>query len=211
MSRFPTGTATKAFADLTAMLVMALLLAGCASIPRESVDLSNELGKKISESRRAHTALLNSYFGQKKSELDEFIEGEYVASLVGRVQKGLRDAGRPDTLTVSQIGDLLKVVMAERDAKQADLEKTRIMLQQKIDEHYASMTQANSGITGLLASAVSVRDATARIEGAVKSATGGAIDLEAIDRKINEKLKVVGDAAKKTTTIYDDAKALVGN
>lgn len=196
-------------AGLAILLAVTIVSGGCANIPKESVELSSEIGKGIAESRRAHVALLNTYFQQKKTDLDQFIENDYLEALVGNVQQGLKKAGKPDTLTTAQLRDILKEVIAERDSKHADLEKTRVLLLGKIEDHYFTLTQANSGITALLASAVAVKDATTRMTATVKTTTQGKIDLDAIDLKVNEDLKKVGGAAKKATSIYDHVKNLI--
>ena len=53
-----------------AVAVAFLLCAGCATIPKESIDLSIEIGKGISESRRAHVNHVNAYFLNKRNLLE---------------------------------------------------------------------------------------------------------------------------------------------
>ena len=60
------------------LLVILLALAGCAAIPPEAPELSVELGNRISAIEEANITLLKKYFDFKRSEVDEFIEKEWV-------------------------------------------------------------------------------------------------------------------------------------
>ena len=60
------------------VFLTAVFLSGCASIPPEAPELSMELGNRISAIEDAHITLLNRFFDQKRSDVDEFIEEEWV-------------------------------------------------------------------------------------------------------------------------------------
>jgi hypothetical protein len=53
-------------------------LSACATIPKESADLSIELGKRISAIEDAHMVLVDKYFDEKRNRIDEFVEKEWV-------------------------------------------------------------------------------------------------------------------------------------
>jgi hypothetical protein len=46
-------------------------LSACATIPKESADLSIELGKRLSAIEDAHMVLIDKYFNEKRSRVDE--------------------------------------------------------------------------------------------------------------------------------------------
>jgi len=170
----------------------AIVLSGCASIPKESVDLSAGIGNGIAESKRSHMNLLNVYFAAKRTELDRVIENEYLPSFVAKVQAGLIKAGLPATLTPTQQADVIKMVLKEQDERQGDLEKTRLYLYEYLDEHYTTLMRANAGVTALLQSAVNVKESTSQISGTLSSASGGKVDLNQLEEKFNEYLKDAG-------------------
>lgn len=58
------------WACLSLVVATIMLAGGCASIPKESVVLSQEIGKGIAEGQNAYISLLNRYFDQKKKLID---------------------------------------------------------------------------------------------------------------------------------------------
>jgi len=193
------------------VILVAFALGGCASVPKESVELSKEVGKGIAESQRSYTGLLNTYFTSKKRQVDQWIENEYLPEYLSNIQAGLKNAGQPTTLSIEQLRDVLRDVIIERDQKHTDLENTRLLLLTKSSEHYALLSQGNTGVTGLLQSMVDVRDATASTSQSIKTASGGKVDLEQIEKKFNDYLKEAGAASAKATSLYETTKSALEN
>jgi len=189
------------------VIILFFVLGGCASIPKESVELSKEIGKGITESQRSYTNLLNSYFAAKKLQVDQWIENEYLPGYLFNIQNGLKNAGLSTTLSDAQLRDVLRDVIAERDQKHTDLEKTRLLLLTKSNEHYNLLSQGNAGVTGLLQSMVDVKEATSSAAQTVKTASGGKVDLDEIEKMFNDYLKKAGTAAAKATSLYEAAKS----
>lgn len=193
------------------VILVAFALDGCASVPKESVELSKEVGKGIAESQRSYTGLLNTYFTSKKQQVDQWIENEYLPEYLSNIQAGLKNAGQPTTLSIEQLRDVLRDVIIERDQKHADLENTRLLLLTKSNEHYALLSQGNTGVTGLLQSMVNVREATSSTSQSIKTASGGKVDLEQIEKKFNDYLKEAGAASAKATSLYETTKSALEN
>jgi len=193
------------------VILVAFALGGCASVPKESVELSKEVGKGIAESQRSYTGLLNTYFTSKKRQVDQWIENEYLPEYLSNIQAGLKNSGQPTTLSIEQLRDVLRDVIIERDQKHTDLENTRLLLLTKSNEHYALLSQGNTGVTGLLQSMVDVRDATASTSQSIKTASGGKVDLEQIEKKFNDYLKKAGAASAKATSLYETTKSALEN
>jgi hypothetical protein len=194
------------FAGLIVILV-AFTLGGCASVPKESVELSKEVGRGIAESQRSYTGLLNTYFAAKKQQVDQWIENEYLPEYLSNIQTGLKKSGQPTALSVQQMRDVLRDVVMERDQKHLDLENTRMLLLTKCNEHYTLLSQGNAGVTGMLQSMVNVREATSSAMQTIKTTSGGKVDLDQIDRKFNDYLKKAGAASANETSLYNTVKS----
>ena len=54
------------------------LLVGCASIPKESPELSQEIGQRVAAMRTSHIKLLHKYFNLKRDKVDEIFEKEWI-------------------------------------------------------------------------------------------------------------------------------------
>lgn len=189
------------------VILVVFALGGCASVPKESVELSKEVGKGIAENQRSYTSLLNTYFTSKKQQVDQWIENEYLPDYLSNIQAELKKAGQTTTLSPQQLRDILRDVIVERDQKLTDLENTRLLLLTKSNEHYTLLSQGNAGVTGLLQSMVDVKETTSSATQTIKTASGGNVDLEQIDKKFNDYLKKAGAASAKATNLYDTIKS----
>lgn len=191
------------------LILSALIFGGCVSVPKESVELNKEVGKGIAESQRSYTALLNIYFATKRQQVDQWIENEYLPQYLSNIQSELKKTGQPTTLSPRQWGEILQDVIAERDQKHTDLENTRLLLLTKSDEHYTLLSQGNAGVTGLLQSLVSVKEAASSAGKTFKTASDGKVDLELIEKKFNDYLKKAGAASDKAENLYETVKSKI--
>jgi hypothetical protein len=187
-------------------LVLILFLSGCASVPKESVELSREISKGIAESQRSYTALLNNYFALKRERLDLFYTDEYLPKLISKIMEAKKSSGLPENLQASEIKDVLKIVMKERDQSTEELEKTRLLIAAKSDGFYQQLTQSNAGITSLLQSLVDLKEATSSAAQSLKTATGGKVDLDAVEAKFNEYLNKTGTASGQFLGLFNEIK-----
>lgn len=188
----------------------AFALCGCATVPKGSVELSKEIGTGIAENQRSYTGLLNVYFASKKQQVDQWIENEYLPEYLSNIQAELKKAGQPTTLSPQQLKDVLRDVIVERDQKHTDLENTRLLLLTKSNEHYILLSQGNAGVTGLLQSILDVKEATSSTTQKIKTASGGKLDLEQVEKKFNDYLKKAGTASEKTNNLYNTIKSALG-
>ena len=67
------------------VLVSILLFTACAKIPSEAPQLSIALGKKISSIESTHIKLLNKFFDDKREDVEQFVENEWMPIFVKKV------------------------------------------------------------------------------------------------------------------------------
>lgn len=67
-----------AYATRVCFTFLIILASGCASIPPEAPELSIELGNRISAIEDSNITLLHRFFDQKRKDVDQFIEKEWV-------------------------------------------------------------------------------------------------------------------------------------
>lgn len=152
------------YAAVSLIILTLMIVSSCASIPKDTVLLSKEVGKGISENQRAYISLFNRYFDQKKTLIDQAIIEKYIPLYIANIRKGLEEAGQdPNSLSTEKLKDVITDVIEKRDEMQAELEKTRIMLIERISADHELLLQANATITGLLQSAVDVKEATSAL------------------------------------------------
>lgn len=64
-----------------------LLLAGCVSLPKETVQLSGEMSSMISNAKVAHMALLDQYEAERRGRIDDFMEAVWIPRFIGNMAK----------------------------------------------------------------------------------------------------------------------------
>ena len=150
------------------------LLSACASVPRESADLSIELGKRISAIKKAHVALVDKYFDEKRSRVDEFIEElwvpEFAATFFANQQiadmwHGIVQSGdTADRLAfIVTLGPKLQTrINAKRKELVKPLDETEKKIIQQLNDSYSQARSINNSITSFLVSAVEVGESRNR-------------------------------------------------
>lgn len=192
-----------------AALVLLAGLGGCASIPRESVELSRQIGVGIGQSRDAHLAMLDAFYQRMKADNDDWIAGTFYPRAVERTREALSAAcaaaaqPAPDcaTLTEKDLQQVMQETIAFRDELQSALENNRDDVFRVVNAHYSDLQQANAGITGLLASAVDVKEATREASATAAGITGLNIQPDQIERILDGFLQKAGSAGARVSDL----------
>jgi hypothetical protein len=191
-------------------VVLVLLLSGCAGMPKQSVQLSQEVGRGIALYHQAYTNVLNEYFVQKREAINRFILNAYLPVYLENIKAELKAAGEdPEKLHSFMVHDVVKDVAGKRDAMQEELEKTRIALIDAVSRDYLLLIQANATITGLLQSAVDVNAAAESLSGTIETVSGNQIDFDEVEAKFNEYLLDAGSFSSNSISLYDSVKAML--
>jgi hypothetical protein len=187
-----------------------LLLPGCAGMPKQSVQLSQEVGRGIAAYHQAYTNVLNEYFVQKRGAINRFILDTYLPAYMENIMVEMELAGEdPEKLHPFMVHDVVKDVAAKRDAMQEELEKTRIALIDAVSRDYLLLIHANATITGLLQSAVDVNESAASLSGTIESVSGNQIDFDEVEAKFNEYLLDAGSFSSNSISLYESVKAML--
>lgn len=62
----------------------------CAHIPKESVQLSEELTNMINSAQAAHLAMLHQYMAERRQQVDHFMENTWILGFIGQGVKDTR-------------------------------------------------------------------------------------------------------------------------
>jgi hypothetical protein len=182
------------------------LAAGCATIPRESVELSARVGTGIGEQHQAGTKLINLYFDASRSELDRALiraVSDYFATLTPDGQVTLTRAQLDDVAT-----DIAGLNRRNNEARE-ELEKARQLVLSRLNDRYLALSQANASVTGLLQSAVTVKSTRSKAFRDIADGTGGDLDLEAIVSQLDGFVAKAGTESGKAIKLVDEVQRLV--
>lgn len=186
--------------------ILAAGMTACATVPPESVPLSNEIGIGIKKQHQAQVNFLNIYFAAKQKELDAALQ-RALASYFGAIaQTG------DVTLTRDQLSEVANYVLDlnnKNNLAKGDLEKVRVSLVSALEDNYLTLNQANSTITGLLQSAVSVKESTDKSISLVSSATGGKVQMDKIFAEVDAFVAKGGSEAGKAIELSEKIQSLV--
>ena len=162
-----------------------LLYAGCAQVPKQSVELSATVGRDIAQVYKAHRELAVILYGRIKNDVNKFIDQVYAPYQIEKLLQADHDdfkKGDPNALfsaldvaikqpknpdaqkTALQAMEVfVQVVRAEiesyREERLAPVLAQEKELLSAIDRSYNQIHYANSIVTGHLASIVKVHDA----------------------------------------------------
>lgn len=64
-----------------------LFLAGCVSLPKETVQLSGEMTTMISSAKAAHIELLNQYEAERRGRIDDYMESTWIPRFIRTMAK----------------------------------------------------------------------------------------------------------------------------
>lgn len=188
------------------LVLIASLFSACATIPQESVNLSAEVGVGLKKQYQSQIELINLHFSVERRSLDEALEKALSKYFEELTQSGTVELNR------AQLQDVATDIMdlnAKNNAAKEELEKVRVLLIKKLDENYLALNLANSSVTGLLQSAVTVKEARSEAFQALSKATEGKIDLEKVFTELDDFVLKGGEQAGKGIKLVDKVKTLL--
>lgn len=154
---------------LVAMLLGTVVLSGCSSVPGESVELANTVGRDLEEIHRSHLALAELHFNEQIDRADRFIDESYRPAYIAEFAREFRLDERVELIVEQDPEKLLPVltrfvqVANERiEAKRAELvgpiRAQRDNVLAEINSAYRQVQSAQAVVTGHLASIRDVRE-----------------------------------------------------
>jgi hypothetical protein len=196
----------------SAILLITVILTGCASIPPEAPELSAQLGARISSLEAAHVRLLQEFFLEKTRKVDDFVQEVWVRLFAQEF------FGDPDVDAVwKQVvqsqdpKDRIKFITLVGPKLQQKINEKRIELVRPLNELEATITNKlkseydqaraiNNTLTAFLYSASKVEENRKRYLDMI-----GITDKE-VDKFINETDEAVSELVAAAGTIEDFTK-----
>lgn len=189
-----------------ALIMIVTLLSACATIPQESVDLSSEVGIGIQKQHQSQIDLINLHFSLNRNNLDAAMQNSlnsYFAALT---------PSNSITLNKAQLGDIAEDVLLinkKNNTAKEELEKARVLLIKKLSNNYLILSQANSSVTGLLQSAVTIKEARSEVYKKLSEATDGRIDLGKVFSELDDFVLNNGEKAEKGIKLVEKLQTIL--
>jgi hypothetical protein len=157
------------------MFAALLALAGCASVPPESVQLSAAVGQDILAIQKSHLFYVNSYYDRLESQANFAVDHVFAPQIItaalngasGQVLIAKLEAGKNggddanDAVAFASrfVTNVRNTIEARRQQDIQPIKDARSVAQQNVEAAYAQVIQGNATITAYLASLVKIRAA----------------------------------------------------
>ena len=148
------GDVTLTVVKMLAVTLFAIPI-GCATVPRESVSLSQTIGQRINATHTSYLGLLEEYFRLRRQLIDTWIRESYLSSYMKNLYKEAEKTGESINFLDPKItGEIFTTLITRRNQMQFELDKAKIVLINRINTDHEILVQANNTLRDLLASMV---------------------------------------------------------
>lgn len=187
----------------------AFLLSSCATIPVQTVALSDSI---MVEGKRMHNInimLTNKLFNEKRLRIDDFIKNTYTPTFINQFVKLI-----PSNVDIKQelpsiISSIIPKINQRRDSMQNALEVNRIKITDKLTQDYLAYIEACSSLKQLLASSIKVDNSRKQLLNQTTELTGSPIDFDNIEKIIDRFITKAGNVGQNITDLNDDIDKLI--
>lgn len=152
------------------LVLLPLLLIGCAQVPKEAVHLSDLVGKDLAATRTAHTALVRNYYAFMRQDINEFVDLTYrpyilrktiddldLVDMISAAARGEGESGL-DVLDIMEIyvEQAIRQIERFRAEMVGPIDDAEAQLLADLDRSYTAMINANATVTAHLRSITDV-------------------------------------------------------
>ncbi len=157
------------------LILTGAALAGCASVPPATVQLSTSVGNDMLAIKKSHEFYLNAYYARLTYEANRAIDDDYTPALISAAMRGKSGSILMEKLEAGKQGgaaandavvfmeEFLKQVKAHVDAQRSavlgPIEKAHSAALANVGQAYTAVLQGNSTLTAYLESLVKLRQA----------------------------------------------------
>ena len=183
---------------------MMVMVAGCASIPQESVTINKEVATGITSIHESNIRFIIQYFEVKKTEVDKY-EKEALDNFFNKIAAATTNPSAPP-LGVQDLYNIkgkVEGIHSIGTKFKSELDASKDLIIEKVQSEYNLVISANSAITGLLQSAVDVDKAKNDGLSKVNELTDGKINLTDINSKVNEYLAKLGSSSAQGSSLIE--------
>lgn len=182
---------------------LATFVTGCASVPRESVDLSYAIGRDLEALHQSHRDLITRYFEALRSQVNDAIDQVFIPTYL----HSFVTSGKLIQHAQNQRADLIeawartavKRIDRERRERLQPLYEAERELVLSVNEAFDKAVRANAAVTAQLASVVKTQQANDELLESVK--------LKDLREKIRSALTDASAKAGKITSDISSANA----
>ncbi|WP_435263997.1 hypothetical protein [Tenacibaculum sp. nBUS_03] len=180
-----------------------ILSSSCVSIPKSSVQLSEEIRKETEEMHKLNITLVQQLFEERRNTINNFIHNKYVPKVVDNYRKLLPEELDYKEQLPSVIKNIIPVILRKKDSLQSLLENQQNQIIGNLNANYEDYNRASYVLHDLITSASKLEAEKRKTMQSIQNLTGQEIDVDKIEKSIvnfhhtiEQNLKVI-DTSKK--------------
>jgi hypothetical protein len=148
------------------LITFSVFLYGCATVPKETVELSYAIGQDLDAVHASYTNLIHKHFDDLRNQTNDFLEKKWVPTYLGKfIKKGglISLAQDPDPVKAFDgVSTWVEIAINAIEKKKKELispinEDEQNVLK-SVDDAFARITRANATITAQLNSMRKVQE-----------------------------------------------------
>lgn len=192
------------------ILVLTFIFYFCsATIPPQSVTLTDAISKEGKRMHQLNLALLNKMFKDKRESIDTFIKNDYTETYLDEFRSKIPKGTNLDAELSGILKAAMKEINSQRDMMQSALENQRIKLLTKLETDYKAYEEATVNLRRLLESAVKLDEENKRLYSQVSELSGNRIDLNKIENSIDEFIFDAGDVSQRILKLNESIDSII--
>lgn len=185
------------------ILLILLFIVGCASIPKSTYQVSEIIGDGIKSNETAYLELVDKYFQEKREKIDLWVVRVYFPRLIDNIKSELSKANISSGLSENQYEDIIQVVIEKRDEMQLELEKTRVIVVERVRDKYSDLIRANTELTQLLKSSSDLKE---QLEKKINEKAGIDFDFDTFDESFTDYLEQADKTVTGGNKLYNEVE-----
>lgn len=211
------GREASGVSSLIIIIFSSVLRFGCASVPAESVTLSEDLTGMIRAAQSAHLALVDQYIAERKSRAADFLDRKWIpifmqnavndTKILAKLQSE-RDPQKQSALLAEFSGDAADQITKRRGSMFDAIDEVGRSLRDAVSAHYADMLTANQALTAHLRSAADVTETRDQLLASLNVNPKTIVPIDQLNQVMEKILGFTGNGDELIKYV-DQAKAII--
>ncbi len=194
---------------LISLFLIAAFVAGCATIPPQSINLTDAISEEGKRMHQLNLALLNKMFKEKRERIDRFIKNEYTPKYLEEFKKRIPEGVNVDAELPNILAATIPEINSRRDMMQSALENQRVKLVTKLEEDFKAYEDAALKLRNLLESAVKLDEEKQKIYSQISNLSDNKIELNKIENSINDFILDSGDVSQNILKLNETINSMI--
>ena len=213
-----------------AVLFISLILSGCFSAPKQTVELAEITDEQIAELQKSHTHFVQLYYDKLREDITDFIDNKWTPTFLSKAvqneqfRQSLDDAyatgdTNPESAELGMVllgfsKAALKEINSRRTSLLESIDDQEQMVLDEINGAYGDLQRSQAAIKGYLASAVNLRaqqDMALKKLGVLEKSQNLTNAVLQKSEKVSHLLHSGEDANKVLNQITEEAKRKIEN